>query len=474
MASEHSLTIQIAPPSSDPFSPGHAAVVINTPTGQTYAGFGPNRADRWLRGAYSHLGQFDVQRVDPGVSPRVGTDANPDYSNVFDHKEYSTFTIPISEAQASAALAETNKLASGHGSYLVPWNVCSTVVDQIMQAAGLGHLFVNPSKALSALNEAVDTLARDPNAEFTPRGMFIPKSWRGLQKDYAFTGRGYDTPSEQSGRFPKGRSQSSDAWQEGASGADHIPYGAPGSIGDGNGIGDWFRNLDFWQQTSLGGPADPMNIAGGKVGGAQSRADVSPFESVHKAVPFASYQSMPYSTTRLSGQAIEDQEMPLAPHQMLPYGAAHVAGDAVQGFPASPSTPQPQGEESAFRFDDLPNGKRTGGAAVSGPAPPNRQTDANLSAFESAHKVMPLASYQGMPYSAARLAGQTFEDQGAPVLRLVQQPQDDHASTTFPQSPMDQASTASSAATSPDNIKNLLKRRAIIQAVGSRGLFPMQ
>jgi hypothetical protein len=103
MASEYSLTIQIAPPSSNPFSPGHAAVVINTPTGQTYAGFGPNRADQWIRGAYSQLGQFDVQRVDPGVSPRIGTDASPDYSNVFDHKEYSTFTIPISEAQARSA-----------------------------------------------------------------------------------------------------------------------------------------------------------------------------------------------------------------------------------------------------------------------------------------------------------------------------------------------------------------------------------
>jgi len=36
MPGRHSLTVQV-----DPSLPGHVAVVINSPAGQTYAGFGP-------------------------------------------------------------------------------------------------------------------------------------------------------------------------------------------------------------------------------------------------------------------------------------------------------------------------------------------------------------------------------------------------------------------------------------------------
>ncbi len=57
----------------------------------------------------------------------------------------------------------------------------------------------------------------------------------------------------------------------------------------------------------------------------------------------------------------------------------------------------------------------------------------------SAHEAVPFASYQGMPYSTARLSGQTFEDQAAPVLRLVPpQQQSDFDSSTVDGSPTDQ------------------------------------
>ncbi|MEH2513956.1 hypothetical protein V1291_005310 [Nitrobacteraceae bacterium AZCC 1564] len=166
------------------------------------------------------------------------------------------------------------------------------------------------------------------------------------------------------------------------------------------------------------------------------------------------------------------KKVPLAPYQLMPYSAAHFIGDAVQRFSASPSGPQQQSEESAFRFDDLPNGKRTGGAAVSGPASPNRQTEANVSSFESAHKAVPFASYQSMPYSAARLSGQTFDDQ-ARVLRLVP-PQGDLASTPSPRPQADQSVAASAAPSASGDISELLKLRAIVDAMGSRGLFPIQ
>ncbi len=168
------------------------------------------------------------------------------------------------------------------------------------------------------------------------------------------------------------------------------------------------------------------------------------------------------------------KKMPLAPYQMLPYGAAHVIGDAVQRLSASPPTLQPQSEERAFKIDDLPSDKTIGGAAVSSPASPNRQTDANVGPFESAHKVMPFASSQGMPYSVARLSGQTFEDQSAPVLRLVPQPQDDPASSAFPRPRVERSEAAAPSPASPDDTNDLLMLRSIIQAVGSRGLFPIQ
>lgn len=54
MAHRNSLTIQLADPSLSEQSPGHAAVVVNTPNEQTYAGFGPASHDwRSLKGMWS-------------------------------------------------------------------------------------------------------------------------------------------------------------------------------------------------------------------------------------------------------------------------------------------------------------------------------------------------------------------------------------------------------------------------------------
>ena len=54
MASRYSLTIQLAEPSMADGSPGHAAAIVNTPSGQTYAGLGPaNHGWSSLKGAWS-------------------------------------------------------------------------------------------------------------------------------------------------------------------------------------------------------------------------------------------------------------------------------------------------------------------------------------------------------------------------------------------------------------------------------------
>jgi hypothetical protein len=198
MASRHSLTIQVANPSfADRSLGGHLAAVINTPSGQTYAGFGPKN------GRLLDSGKFDsytVQRSE--VPPR-------DYSNVFGHNSYATFTIPISEAQAAAANAEIRRIKQADPDYILGYNMCSTVINQLMQAAGLGDiLFVNPSKDFQSLTKIAETLALDPKAQFTRDGLFIPDAFRGLQKDYAYVGGGSDTPSEGIRRVTSGRQDS--------------------------------------------------------------------------------------------------------------------------------------------------------------------------------------------------------------------------------------------------------------------------
>jgi hypothetical protein len=184
MAGRYSLTIQV-----DPSTPGHVAAVINTPSDQSYAGFGPKN-----EGWPVSPGQFDFHTVRPGETPQR------DYSNVLGRNSYATFTIPISESQAAAANAEIKRLGQQpFGEYnAFKGQVCSTAVGQIMQAAGLGSnlLYSLPAKNYEFLSNVAKTLAFDPKAKSINMETPIPEAFRGLQRDYAYEGRGYDTPSE--------------------------------------------------------------------------------------------------------------------------------------------------------------------------------------------------------------------------------------------------------------------------------------
>jgi hypothetical protein len=68
----YSITIQVAYPNFTPQDPvGHVALVLNSPDGQTYVGFGPVHDNAaWPLAVYAH-GQFDVQDVAPGSLPAL-------------------------------------------------------------------------------------------------------------------------------------------------------------------------------------------------------------------------------------------------------------------------------------------------------------------------------------------------------------------------------------------------------------------
>ncbi len=182
MAGRHSLTVQV-----DPSLPGHVAVMVSTPSGQTYAGFGPEHHNY-----PGDAGKLDVHTLQPGKTPPTD-----DYSTA----SGGSFAIPISEEQAHAALSEIDRIKSAVPRYNA-WNpaefdACSTFVSQVMRAAGLHSGFSPiPSGIFGELSDIEDTLRRDPKAEFTRSGLPIPDTLRGIQRDYAFVGGGYDTPRE--------------------------------------------------------------------------------------------------------------------------------------------------------------------------------------------------------------------------------------------------------------------------------------
>jgi hypothetical protein len=62
----------------------------------------------------------------------------------------------------------------------------------------------------------------------------------------------------------------------------------------------------------------------------------------------------------------------------------------------------------------------------------------------------------------------------APVLRLVPRPQGDLASIASPPPQVDQSVPASATPSASGDISELLKLQSIVQAMGSRGLFPIQ
>ena len=196
MAPRYSMTIQI-----DPSLPGHAAVVVNEPSRQTYAGFGPEHQHH-----VSDKGQFDVHTVQAGGAPP------PDHSSILSDDQQATFTIPISQAQAQAAQREIVKIQSEplwYNGWDLAWfsshpRICTTIVNRIMEAAGLGKpLYPVPQANFEFLSDIANTLVDDPSAKVAKRsGLPIPDELRGLQRDYAFVGGGYDTPSERHGPLP--------------------------------------------------------------------------------------------------------------------------------------------------------------------------------------------------------------------------------------------------------------------------------
>jgi hypothetical protein len=203
------MTIQLAEPSLAEGSPGHAAVVIGTPDGQTYAGFGPANHDwRSLYGGWS-LPRVDLQTAQPGKIPSSFSDPN-NYSTVFGHNSFSSFTIPITEDQADKAVTEIARIRSEGANYnIFNANVCTAFVNQIMEAAGLGKgnlpsIFPSENSVYLSNVERALRAASKAGVAFDGAGSAntVPEALRNLQRDYAFVGGGYDTPAERHGSFP--------------------------------------------------------------------------------------------------------------------------------------------------------------------------------------------------------------------------------------------------------------------------------
>lgn len=198
MAAPHSLTFQI-----NPGLLGHAALVVNDPTGQVYAGFGPEQ-----HGSISDEGKFDAHSMLNGKAPPN------DFSSVADAGQYATFTAPITEQQADLARGESAKL-SAEPLFYNGWDlarfsqdsgICTSIVNRITEAAGLGkHLYPIPPANYEYLSDRADTLAKDPKARRLARtGLPVPDALRGIQRDYADVGGGADAPSERLGSLPGG------------------------------------------------------------------------------------------------------------------------------------------------------------------------------------------------------------------------------------------------------------------------------
>jgi hypothetical protein len=199
---QYSITISISYAnfpfiSSNPvFSPGHAAVVVNTPDGQTYVGLGPLRDGTQLFGGLFARASYDVQHVDPGKEPTTGA---ADFSTVYGHENVS-FTLPGTKPQADATLSwiqqqrdvytQPDVQLSGYGNpfdfqqgggswqvYVKPWgynsnpfdiNVCTTAADKALQVwtgSNGGILYLNPNVDGPYLTAVSDTLARHPDAQ---------------------------------------------------------------------------------------------------------------------------------------------------------------------------------------------------------------------------------------------------------------------------------------------------------------------
>jgi hypothetical protein len=126
---------------------------------------------------------------------------------------YKTFTIPISEEQAGAVREEVGKIKAEplwYNALRPDPRVCTTIVNRIAKAAGLGDdlLYMLPSRSMQYATDVESTLAANPKAKFmidgAARPVRIPDALHDVQQDYASVGGGYDTPSERLGHGPDG------------------------------------------------------------------------------------------------------------------------------------------------------------------------------------------------------------------------------------------------------------------------------
>jgi len=190
MASGYSLTLMVAGSSWTPLSPGHVAVVVNTPEGSVYAGFGPSPQVPHLGTAVA-AGLYNVELVPPGGQASVGTPQFPNYANTFgalNHPSFDSYSTPISSGQAADVIIKAYELAPMLRDYNAanPFSTlefCTIAVKQLVDAAGL--------------KIPVPWLPDDVRSVY--------EHWPDnatLQKDYALLGHGADTPHESLASLP--------------------------------------------------------------------------------------------------------------------------------------------------------------------------------------------------------------------------------------------------------------------------------
>jgi len=209
MAPRHAFTFQLADRDLlGRLSPGHAATVVSTPQQQTYSGLGPAFHD------WRHLwGMRSPPSFNPQVLPREETPPRSwdprNYSTASTHDPYATYTVPITEDQAKQALAEIRRRAdSGDWYNAFVREYCTTDVNRNASAAGLGSVlpYEAPGGNRDYLTDIERALRANPRAKYiidgAGRPVPIPESLREIQRDYAYVGAGYDTPSERLGHVP--------------------------------------------------------------------------------------------------------------------------------------------------------------------------------------------------------------------------------------------------------------------------------
>jgi hypothetical protein len=192
MPTGYTITISTSPwgTSSGPggaLTLGHAAIQISTPTGTMFAGLGPGVGFGRGTGAIYSTGQLDAQYVPLGGNIAVGTAANPNYSNVYGHRRWNSYTIEVSEAEAVAAIARVQELQASPPRYSLPiYNVCSSFVEDIVfHGTGLSLTpDVTGSTTPGSLDTTLQSAATGSPGFFTDMSNYNDLRARGVSIDY--------------------------------------------------------------------------------------------------------------------------------------------------------------------------------------------------------------------------------------------------------------------------------------------------